>query len=997
MKHPVAFAFVAALAFAPALPAADNEVVNLSPFVVSSEGDEGYRANNTLSGTRMNTNLIHTPASISVLTKEFLDDIGAENVLDMFKFAMSTEHERNDPAGGVQQAFDVRATIRGFTESVISRDYLPNMVEGRGILASDRFNVDRADVSRGPNSILFGAGRPGGALNLTSKQAILNSRQNSVTLTAGNFAKKRSEFDFALPLVKDKLALRANGVWEDREGWFEFEMQRQKGFALATTYQPFKHTQIRAGVERMVRDQVMGGNFPQADFGYSRWVKGGSPLAPNPLLPGTNPAPALLRSINTQQVVFAPQVREQPFRLSTIGADLRPDLPGTQASGFWETISGANAPIGNVVDDPYWGQVIPANAYLGGPGRNANFNYTIYSIFLDQRVGGLNFEFGYNRTTYRRGFTQAQANAVGDPNPVLPGAYYADGDSAIAGGRPPGTLLPDIARPNPFVGLPYVQGQVTQQLFDQRSESLRASVGYELNLATHHPWWGRHSLAGSWQHNENLFGNGTMAEYNIAPGNAQLIDSATNIIFRRTYLDFWSPGGARGALDPWANPIPVSSGMKAAYIWNNSYPWNETKSTSGMLAAQSRFPGDRLVLTAGYRRESIDNNNASLGGERLANSTNLWTTRPYLFDDTTAASYSGATKTFGAVVMPLPWLGFSYNQSESVFPQSNFTDIYDRLLMPSKGEGRDISMRLNLLSGRLYMTVSTYRNIGNNQFHDVTSNTVRSQGIPVLNTILTTLLRTSRPLPASLTTLGITQVGTSKYRETVTSDGRGNEIEITGRLAPGWSVSLNYARPEIVFTDLAPSMKGFLAETNATWNGSSAPLDSTPATVATFVRTRDNTPSRDFVLNPATFNDAYDYVQSLIDIVNYGTGKPPLAFTGESFNAFTSYRFPDGAPALLRFARLGLGSNYRGPAVIGFDATNANTPIFGRSSIVYNAMVGKQIRLPRRQSFDLQLNIENLFHQEDLLPFSAATPGNVVRYMLPRVLHGWTVRATYTF
>lgn len=104
---------------------------------------------------------MHTPAAVSVLTKEFLDDIGAENVLDMLKFALSTEHERTDPAGGVQQAFDVRATIRGFTESVISRDYRPNMVEGRGILASDRLNVERADVSRGPNSILFGAGRPG--------------------------------------------------------------------------------------------------------------------------------------------------------------------------------------------------------------------------------------------------------------------------------------------------------------------------------------------------------------------------------------------------------------------------------------------------------------------------------------------------------------------------------------------------------------------------------------------------------------------------------------------------------------------------------------------------------------------------------------------------------------------------------------------------------------------------------------------------------------------
>ena len=82
-----------------------------------------------------------------------------------------------------------------------------------------------------------------------------------------------------------------------------------------------------------------------------------------------------------------------------------------------------------------------------------------------------------HRRPLRRG-PASLSNAVGDPNPVLPGAYYADGDSSIAGGRPPGTLLPDIARPNPFVGLPYVQGQVTQQQFDQRSESLRASVGY---------------------------------------------------------------------------------------------------------------------------------------------------------------------------------------------------------------------------------------------------------------------------------------------------------------------------------------------------------------------------------------------------------------------------------------------------------------------------------------------------------------------------------------
>ena len=126
------------------------EVVNLSPFIVSTEGDEGYRAANTLSGTRMNASLLHTPAAVSVLTKEFLDDIGAENVMDMLKYALNSEHERSDPSGGVQQAFDVRATVRGFTESVISRDYLPNMVEGRGILASTGSTLTARTSAGGP-------------------------------------------------------------------------------------------------------------------------------------------------------------------------------------------------------------------------------------------------------------------------------------------------------------------------------------------------------------------------------------------------------------------------------------------------------------------------------------------------------------------------------------------------------------------------------------------------------------------------------------------------------------------------------------------------------------------------------------------------------------------------------------------------------------------------------------------------------------------------------
>jgi hypothetical protein len=95
--------------------------------------------------------------------------------------------------------------------------------------------------------------------------------------------------------------------------------------------------------------------------------------------------------------------------------------------------------------------------------------------------------------------------------------------------------------------------------------------------------------------------------------------------------------------------------------------------------------------------------------------------------------------------------------------------------------------------------------------------------------------------------------------------------------------------------------------------------------------------------------------------------------------------------------RAGLGANYRGPAVIGYDSANGDAVIPGRSAITWSGMLGKHFALRRGQSLDLQLNVENIFGQEDRLPYSATAPGVILRYLLPRVRHSWTLRATYGF
>ena len=83
--------------------------------------------------------------------------------------------------------------------------------------------------------------------------------------------------------------------------------------------------------------------------------------------------------------------------------------------------------------------------------------------------------------------------------------------------------------------------------------------------------------------------------------------------------------------------------------------------------------------------------------------------------------------------------------------------------------------------------------------------------------------------------------------------------------------------------------------------------------------------------------------------------------------------------------------------MIGYDAANGDAVILGHSAITWSGMLGKRFALGRGQSLDLQLNVENIFGQEDRLPYSATAPGVILRSLLPRVRHSWTLRATYGF
>ncbi len=89
----------------------ENEVVELSPFVVASESDEGYVASNTLAGSRLNTSLRDVASPLEVFTKDFLDDIGATSIADAILYHSNAQEDLGDENSAMQQDYKAQAQL----------------------------------------------------------------------------------------------------------------------------------------------------------------------------------------------------------------------------------------------------------------------------------------------------------------------------------------------------------------------------------------------------------------------------------------------------------------------------------------------------------------------------------------------------------------------------------------------------------------------------------------------------------------------------------------------------------------------------------------------------------------------------------------------------------------------------------------------------------------------------------------------------------------------
>jgi len=202
----------------PPAPAAkdtsDEELVVLTPFEINTSKDTGYQATETLAGTRIRTDLKDVASSIQVVTKEFLQDIGATDNSTLLQYMTNAEvaGTRGNFAGvgrGTSLSNSQNIATNNRIRGLVSADQTMNFFTTN--IPWDSYNVDRIDIQRGPNTILFGLGSPAGIVNASTRDAVFRNT-GSVEARVGSYGSVRGSIDINQSLINNILAIRIDGL-----------------------------------------------------------------------------------------------------------------------------------------------------------------------------------------------------------------------------------------------------------------------------------------------------------------------------------------------------------------------------------------------------------------------------------------------------------------------------------------------------------------------------------------------------------------------------------------------------------------------------------------------------------------------------------------------------------------------------------------------------------------------------------------------------------------
>jgi outer membrane receptor for monomeric catechols len=761
---------------ASAAPSIDTkeDVLQLNPFIVNVEKDNGYIAVDSLAGGRTNTPIKVTPASISSLTRTFLDDVGAQNIRETLKWAPNVVPE--DPNAGKgfggsafhDWAFNYRGAGAGEQGGPgPTRNYFSFFQN------QDSYNIERVEFLRGPNSIIFGLGTVGGQLSTYTKIPRLGRDFIKPTLVLDDNGSVRFELDVNRQLT-DKIALRLNAVNDNNQGWRKNDSNKNKAADLSLLYAPNSDTQFRveaeyAKVRRTLISTTIGDKISGWDGSTVSATWGASPTGGTARVTPMQNAGAWGDWLNPFWVY-----------IPSLGSKALMGWAGGYAS------SGSLADVGQALNfQPYKGWY-PAQIKLPWESSYSSTANIPVRASRDWTYGS-----GHNIIDYR------DLTAVLDHrfNQNLEGtvAFYRYYDSQTAkdyegtGGAAIdiNKQLPD-GTPNPNFGKAFADFFLSKQTQARSDTEARAQLNFHFDT----PLFGTtlrqlFSASASIKHLKQ-----SARQYLGQVGNGTSIsnpaDWVQNMIWGRIYLD--NPNQVMDAPD-------VVGGRAISYMPKADGYWFDFDDTFKLndyaIMSQSRLFDDKLSVTLGARHDSYTEHLRELRRG------------PNLSDRLSDESKSGNTFSAGAIYY-FNWLGAFVNYSKNIQPPHAGSQPYldGSRPNPEQGKGLEYGLRVSTDDGKYYATLVRYD--------------TKSRGHLVENPIdmrgIWQKYNLAKGLPSE------SGNGSIAFSDTTSLDVTGYEFEITANPTKNLRLQANYGKPDARIVDYYPMSRAYYAANLATWN-----------------------------------------------------------------------------------------------------------------------------------------------------------------------------------
>ena len=205
---------------------ADSDLVTTLPeFTISESKESDYRSAETISAARIRGSLLETPQSVSVLTREFMNDVSPVRLYDATRYVAGITEGRGP-------TFSDRIIIRGFENDGRTVDNFLLSTTAN----FDESLVERVEVVKGPNAILSPTGAPGGSVNVITKSPQFK-QSTTLTGTVGLYDAQRFSLDTTGPLgAKSGLAYRVIGAFQDSDRNWKNSKLKQTIFSPQLAY-----------------------------------------------------------------------------------------------------------------------------------------------------------------------------------------------------------------------------------------------------------------------------------------------------------------------------------------------------------------------------------------------------------------------------------------------------------------------------------------------------------------------------------------------------------------------------------------------------------------------------------------------------------------------------------------------------------------------------------------------------------------------------------------